>query len=149
MTTNGAPEAAEIALAMSECMNLLFLFAAPRVLASVRGSGMGGLDSAASLASLRRFLRHASGIRARAEAASKVGGSAGVGGDVERLVQAAMIVEEIAGALGTLRFEDPLPAPVVDRARRALSILGVSEPSGGWDPFEGFTIPYPLPSPQR
>jgi hypothetical protein len=158
MTTKEAPEAAEIALAMSECMNLLFLFAAPRVLASVRGSGMGGLDSAAALASLRRFLRHASGIRGRAVSA---GGAAGVSGDVERLVQAAMIVEEIAGALasmgtpapskspGTTRFEDPLPAPVVDRARRALSILGVSEPRGGWDPFEGFTVPYPPPSPQR
>ncbi len=142
MTTKEAPEAAAIALAMSECMNLLFLFAAPRVLASVRGSGMGGLDSVAALASLRRFLRQASGIRARAAS------STGVTGDVERLVEAAMIVEEIAGALGTTRFEDPLPAPVVDRARRALSILGMSEPKGGWDPFEGFTVPYPPPSPR-
>jgi hypothetical protein len=142
MTTKGAPEAAEIALAMSECMNLLFLFAAPRVLASVRGSGMDGLDSKAALASLRHFLRQASGIRARAAAAT------GVTGDVERLVQAAMIVEEITGTLGTIPFEEPLPAAVVDRARRALSILGASEPRGGWDAFEGFTIPYPPPSPR-
>ncbi len=171
MTTKGAPEAAEIALAMSECMNLLFLFAAPRVLASVRGSGMGGLDAQGALASLRRFLRHASGIRARADAGrvgepgrgspnpsgGRVGEpgrgspnpSGGPSGDVERLVQAAMIVEEIAGTLGTIRFEEPLPGTVVDRARRALSILGVSEPKGGWDPFEGFTVPYPPPSPRR
>src|SRR5262245_4444341 len=125
MTTTEAPAAAEIAHAMSECMNLLFLFAAPRVLASVRGSGTEGLDAPSALGALRRFLRHASGIRARAVSAGNPMG------DVERLVQSAMIVEEIAGALGTARFEDPLPAPVVDRARRALSILGVPEPAGG------------------
>ena len=149
MTEKEAPAAAEIANAMSECMNLLFLFAAPRVMGSVHKSGLGGLDAKTALASLRRFLRHASGIRARAEAASKVGGSAGVGGDVERLVQAAMIVEEIAGSLGAASFDQPLPAPVVERARRALSILGVSEPRDGWEAFEGFTIPYPPPSPRH
>jgi hypothetical protein len=143
MTTTEAPLTAEIANAMSECMNLLFLFAAPRVLASVRGSGGAGLDSATALGSLRRFLRHASGIRARA-----VRGS-GLTGDIERLVQSAMIVEEIAGALNVARFEDPLPAAVVDRARRALSIFGVPEPAGGWDGFEGFTLPYPPPSAPR
>ena len=142
MTTTEAPAAAEIAHAMSECMNLLFLFAAPRVLASVRGTGLAGLDGEAALVSLRRFLRHASAIRARADA------STGVAGDVERLVQSAMIVEEIAGALGNTPFDKPLPQPVVDRARRALSILGASEPAGGWDAFEGFTIPYPPPSPR-
>ena len=142
MTTKEAPQAAEIANAMSECMNLLFLFAAPRVLESVRGTGLSGLDGPTALGSLRRFLRHASGIRARADAQS------GVSGDVERLVQSAMIVEEIAGALGTTPFEKPLPAPVVERARRALAILGVSEPKGGWETFEGFTLPYPPPSPR-
>jgi hypothetical protein len=140
MTTQEAPQAAEIANAMSECMNLLFLFAAPRVLESVRGTGAPGLDSATALGSLRRFLKHASGIRARADARS------GVSGDVARLIESAMIVEEIAGALGTTPFEKPLPAPVVERARRAVAILGVSEPKGGWDAFEGFTVPYPLPS---
>jgi hypothetical protein len=139
MTTKEAPEAAEIAHAMSECMNLLFLFAAPRVLASVRGSGAAGLDSTTALGSLRRFLRHANGIRARAPKGTE---------DVERLVQAAMIVEEIAGALDPAHFDEPLPAAVVDRARRAVSILGVTEPKGGWDAFEGFTVPYPPPSPR-
>jgi hypothetical protein len=139
MTTKEAPEAAEIAHAMSECMNLLFLFAAPRVLASVRVTGAVGLDSTAVLGALRRFLRHANGIRARAFEGSE---------DVERLVQAATIVEEIAGALDPARFEEPLPAAVVDRARRAVAILGVSEPKGGWDVFEGFTVPYPPPSPR-
>ncbi len=136
-TPEDAPDAAAVAHAMSECMNLLFLFAAPRVLASVRGSGLGGLDSAATLASLRRFLRQANGIRARADSRS------GVTGDVARLVESAMIVEEIAGALGTARLEDPLPGPVVDRARRALAILGAAEPKGGWDAFEGFSVPLP------
>jgi hypothetical protein len=134
-----APAAAEIAKAMSECMNLLFLFAAPRVMGSVHGSGLGGLDATTALASLRRFLRHASDIRVRAQAAS---------GEIERLVQAAMIVEEIAGSLGAASFDQPLPAPVVERARRALFILGVSEPRGGWEAFEGFTVPYPPPSPR-
>jgi len=155
MTTTEAPEPAEISLAMSECMNLLFLFAAPRVFASVRGSGLGGLDPAGVLASLRRFLRHASGIRARALSAP-VGepGRAAAAGDVERLVQAAMLVEEIAGALdrgpsaSLAALHDPLPSPVVDLARRALSILGVPPPEGNWDTFEGFTLPYPPPSPQ-
>jgi hypothetical protein len=139
MTTKEAPAAAaEIAVAMSECMNLLFLFAAPRVLESVRGSGAGGLDAQAALGSLRRFLRQASGIRARAPK---------VEGDVERLVRAAMLVEEIAGAIDPARFAEPLPAAVVDRARRALEILGASAPPGGWDTFEGFTVPTPRADP--
>ena len=124
---------------MSECMNLLFLFAAPRVLASVRGTGAAGLDAAAVHGALRRFLRHANGIRARAREGTE---------DVDRLVEAAMIVEEIAGALDPARFDEPLSAPVVDRARRAVAILGVTEPKGGWDTFEGFTVPYPPPSPR-
>jgi hypothetical protein len=139
MTTNEAPAAAEIAHAMSECMNLLFLFAAPRVLATVRGSGSGGLEAPAALDALRRFLGHASAIRARALS------QRGVIGDIARLVESAMIVEEIAGALGAVRFEDPLPAAIVHRARRALAILGVPEPAGGWDGFEGFTVAMPPP----
>jgi hypothetical protein len=138
MTTE-APSPAEIAHAMSECMNLLFLFAAPRVLASVRGSGEGDVDAGTSLAALRRFLRCANGIRARAPS---------VTGDVARLVEAAMLVEEIAGELSASRSARDLPAAVVDRARRALAILGADEPKGGWDAFEGFTVPYPPPSPR-
>ncbi|MFT3764684.1 MAG: hypothetical protein QM820_04080 [Minicystis sp.] len=139
MPTNEAPAAAaEIAHAMSECMNLLFLFAAPRVLTAVRKSG-DGLEGPATLASLRRFLRQASGIRARAGE---------VTGDVDRLVRAAILVEEIAGTLGAGTFADPLPGPVVDRARRALSILGFEEPQGGWDEFDGFPVAYaPTPKP--
>lgn len=132
------PAAAEIALAMSECMNLLFLFAAPRVLTEVRKTD--GLDGAASLVSLRRFLRQASGIRARA--------AADAGGDVERLVRAAILVEEIAGVLGAATtVTDPLPGEVVARARRALTILGFEEPRGGWDDFDGFKVSYPAPPP--
>ena len=137
MSTKEAPAAAEIAHAMSECMNLLFLFAAPRVFTAVRKSG-GGLDGPASLASLRRFLRQASGIRAR---------TSEITGDIDRLVRAAILVEEITGTLGAGAFADPLPDGVVDRARRALTILGFEEPKGGWDEFDGFPIPYP-PSPK-
>jgi hypothetical protein len=141
MTTTEAPSSAEIAHAMSECMNLLFLFAAPRVLATVRGSGSGDVDTETSLASLRRFLRYANGIRARA---------ASVTGDIARLVEAAMVVEEIAGVLSAAPSPEgrDLPAAVVDRARRALAILGAVEPAGGWDAFEGFTVSYPPPTPR-
>ena len=142
MSTPEVPAEAEIAHAMSECMNLLFLFAAPRVLATVQKTGAVGLDGPTSLASLRRFLRTANGIRARASS------QAGDTGDVERLVQAAILVEEIAGTLGATGSVDPLPATVVERARRAVAILGFEEPSGGWDAFEGFTVPYPPPSPR-
>jgi hypothetical protein len=135
MSTKEAPAAAEIAHAMSECMNLLFLFAAPRVFTAVRKSS--GLDGPASLGSLRRFLRQASGIRARATE---------VTGDVDRLVRAAILVEEIAGTLSTAAMADPLPGSVVERARRALGILGFEEPKGGWDEFEGFPVSYPLPA---
>jgi hypothetical protein len=132
--------AAEVARAMSECMNLLFLFAAPRVFATVRRSGDGGLDAPSALASLRRFLSQAAGIRARATAKAE---------DVDRLVRAAILVEEIAGALGTASFDQPLPAGVVDRARQALAILGASAPAGGWETFEGFSVPYPPPPAER
>lgn len=129
-----APDAAEIAVAISECMNLLLFFAAPRVLAAVRREGA-GLDGAASVASLRRFLHQASGIRARSPRAQE--------GDVARLVDAAILVEEIAGTLGAgPALPDPLPTPVVERARRALAVLGFTEPRGGWDTFDGFPVAY-------
>jgi hypothetical protein len=140
MTTNAPALAAEVARAMSECMNLLFLFAAPRVLASVHGSGVDGLDGDSALTSLRRFLGQAAQIRARGTAKPE---------DVDRLVRAAMLVEEIAGALGTTSLDRPLPAGVVDRARQALAILGAPSPPGGWDAFEGFSVPYPPPPPER
>jgi hypothetical protein len=132
--------AAEVALAMSECMNLLLLFAAPRVFTIVQETGAAGLDTAHALGSLRRFLRQANGIRSRAPA---------VTGDVARLVSAAMIVEEIAGALGAVGLSDPLPAAVVDRARRALELFGFPAPPGGWDAFEGFSVPLPSPPSPR
>lgn len=139
MSTKEAPEAAEVALAMSECMSLLFLFAAPRVLAAVQRSGGAGLDGPHSMSSLRRFLHKASAIRARAAASE----------DVDRLVRAAIVVEEIAGAMGASGLSDPLPSAITDRARKALSILGFEEPAGGWEEFEGFSVPYPPPSPRR
>lgn len=139
MPTKEAPAEAEVALAISECMNLLFLFAAPRVFTAVRRSGGVGVDGEASLASLRRFLHQASGIRARATAMSD---------DVDRLVRAAMLVEEIAGTLVSASLTDPLPPSIVDRARTSLSILGFEEPQGGWDDFEGFAVPYPPVSPR-
>lgn len=133
MSTKEAPAAAEIAHAMSEAMNLLFLFAAPRVFSAVRKSG-GAADDATTLSSLRRFLRQANGIRARAVEPAA---------EVDRLVRAAILVEEIAGALSAGPVPDPLPEAVIDRARRALSILGFEEPGGGWDAFDGFPVSYP------
>jgi hypothetical protein len=127
-------QAAEVAHAVSEGTNLLFLFAAPRLLASMRGTGEAGLGGGAGLASLRRFVRVAGGVRARTRR--------GVDADVERLLDAAVLVEEIADALAAtdLPDGDPLPQPVVDLARRALDILGLAEPAGGWDAFEGFRV---------
>lgn len=136
MNQNEAPAAAEIAHAVSECMNLLLLFAAPRILTSIRRSGLSGLSDKTAGATLRRFLGNAASIRARSKEIS---------GDIERLIQAAIVVEELAGALGTATIEDDLPAPIVQRARLALSILGFPEPEGGWDAFEGFSIPFPQP----
>src|SRR5262249_2353219 len=98
------------------------------------------------------------------------GAPSSVSSDVERLVQAAMLVEEIAGTLDSGARErstmgpqaapnprapaepspalhDPLPAPLVERARPALSLLGVAPPEGNWDTFEGFTLPNPPPAP--
>jgi hypothetical protein len=142
METNEARHAAEVAKALSEAMNLLFLFAAPRVLESVRSTGSAGLDGATVREALRRFLRQASDIRARNDSRSTADP------DVARLVSAAMIVEEIAGALGPSPFESSLAPPVVERARRALLILGFPDPPGGWDAFDGFSLPNPPPSPR-
>lgn len=136
MTTSDPPAAAEIANAISEGMNLLFLFAAPLVLAAVRRSGFEAFDRASTTKALHRFLKNAGGIQARARTIS---------GDVERLVSAAALVEEIAAALPATSFEDALPARIVEPARRALSILGFTEPAGGWDAFEGFSVGYSLP----
>jgi hypothetical protein len=139
-TAPAAAAAAEIARAMSECMNLLFLFAAPRVMKSVGSSNLGGLDEPTVLASLRRFLKQASGIRARATAEAE---------DLDRLVRAAILVEEIAGELGAhhaaqgASLPSPLPPTVVARAQQALGILGMPAPEGGWDAFEGFSVPLP------
>jgi hypothetical protein len=138
VSTSNASQAAEIAHVVSQCLNLLFFFSAPRVFAAVRRSD--GLDRDASLASLRRFLRSASDIRARAPS---------ITGDVERLGRAAGMVEEVAGALALARFEEPLPDAVVKPARRALEALGFTEPAGGWDDFEGFDVPYPPAGPAK
>jgi hypothetical protein len=134
MNQSEAPASAEIAHAVSECMNLLLLFAAPRILTTIRRSGLAGLSDKMAGATLRRFLGNAASIRARTPTLT---------GDIERLIQAAIVVEEIAGALGTATIEDDLPAPIIERARLALSILGFPEPPGGWDDFEGFSIPFP------
>jgi hypothetical protein len=138
MNQSEAPAAAEIAHAVSECMNLLLLFAAPRILTTIRKTGLSVLSDKMAGATLRRFLGNAASIRARTQT---------ITGDVERLIQAAIVVEEIAGALGTATIELDLPAPIIDRARLALSILGFPEPQGGWDAFEGFSIPLPFPPP--
>jgi len=141
MSEDVGARAAEVARALSEGMNLLFFFAAPRVLVAVRASG--GLDEPTMLASLRRFLSVAAGIRARHRAEEPAPGD-----DVQRLTKLAMIVEEIAGELGArpLAGGDALPGTVVGRAREALSIFGMQPPPGGWETFEGFTLPSPPPS---
>jgi hypothetical protein len=83
-------------------------------------------------------LSHASGIRARNTAGAE---------DLDRLVRSAILVEEIAGELNATPAEAPLPAAVVERAREAIAILGMPTPAGGWETFEGFTVPYPPPPP--
>lgn len=124
--------AAEIAHAISDGMDLLFLLAAPRILATARG--LGAFEREHALDSLRRFLHNASGIRARSRSSTS---------DTDRLVNAAMLAEEIAGILPATPFEQPMPDAVVGLARRALAILGVAEPAGGWDDFDGFPVAYP------
>ena len=125
-----APRAAEVAHAMSQCMNLLFLFAAPRVFASVRSSSPESLASAAE--TLRAFVRTAEGIRAR---------SGTLSGDVGRVVEAASLVEEICEALPGAAIEDALPPAVVMPARRTLAVLGFPGPREGWDDFEAYVVP--------
>ena len=75
----------------------------------IRADAAGAVDRDGALGQLRRFLKTASGIRARATSPFPE--------DVERLIQAAAIVEEIAGALPAARFEDDLPATIVGPAR--------------------------------
>jgi hypothetical protein len=124
--------AAEVAHAMSECMNLLFLFAAPRVFASVRSSSPEALASATE--TLRRFVRTAEGIRQR---------NSSLSGDVGRVVEAATLVEAICEALPGSAIEEDLPAAVVLPARRTLAVLGFPGPREGWDDFDGFVVPTP------
>jgi len=122
-----ATRAAEVAHAMSQCMNLLFLFAAPRVFASVRSASPESLETATE--TLRAFVRTAEGIRDR---------NGTLAGDVGRVVEAATLVDEICNALGGERIAEDLPATVVMPARRTLAVLGFPGPSGGWDEFEGY-----------
>jgi hypothetical protein len=142
MSQSEAPAAAEIANSVSDCMNLLFLFAAPRVFGSIQRSGLPGLDDKTAGATLRRFLRNAVSIRARMTRGAPATPATN---DVERLVRAAMIVEEIAGELGVVRLAEDLPPAIIERSRRALDVLGFPEPKGGWDDFDGFLMPYPPP----
>jgi hypothetical protein len=115
-------------------MNLLFLFAAPRVYATYRWSAPTKLDHEAAATCLRRFLQTAAGIRQRAAAAA---------GDIDRVVRTAQLVEEIYGGLSSARFDDAFPPTIVERARTALVVLGFPPPAGGWDDFEGFPVPMP------
>ncbi|UQA61020.1 hypothetical protein [Polyangium aurulentum] len=134
MSRASDPQSAEVAHAMSSCMNILFLFAAPRVFASVRSSSPDGLDRTAVAETLRRFLKTAAGIRSRSSEVSE---------DVGRVMQAAAIVEEICGALPSAKLEDGLPSTIVEPARRTLAVLGFPGPQQGWDDFEGFEVPQP------
>ncbi|TKD10006.1 hypothetical protein [Polyangium fumosum] len=128
-----ATRAAEVAHAMSQCMNLLFMFAAPRVFASVRSASPEALASATE--TLRAFVRTAEGIRSR---------NGSLSGDVGRVIEAATLVEEICDALpGGAPIEEQLPPGVVEPARRTLAVLGFPGPREGWDEFEGFFVPTP------
>jgi hypothetical protein len=139
MSTKDTPDAADIARSMSECMNLLFLMSAPRVFASVQASGLPGLEAPTVIASFRRFLSHASGIRGRATANED---------ELDRLIRSAILVEEITATVASAGLGDALPAALSQRARDALAILGMVEPKGGWDAFEGFVVQPPTPSTQ-
>ena len=35
-----------------------------------------------------------------------------------------------------------------DKVVLVMNVYPFEEPSGGWDTFEGFTVPYPPPSPR-
>jgi hypothetical protein len=125
--------AAEVAHALSQCMNLLFLFAAPRVFASVRSSSPEALDDASVKETLRRFVRTAEGIRERNRSLT---------GDVGRVVEAAALVEEICGVLSD-PLEEEVPPSVIEPARKTLAVLGFPGPREGWDDFDGFVVPTP------
>lgn len=131
MSTSRA-HAAEVAHAMSQCMNLLFLLAAPRVFESVRSSSPETIGDAPE--TLRRFVSTAEGIRSR---------SASLSGDVERVVTAAALVSEICAALPGGKLEQGLPSAVVEPARKTLAVLGFPGPREGWDEFEAFSVPTP------
>jgi len=135
MIQGNVPPAAEIAHTISECMNLLFLFAAPRVYATYRWSSPTKLTREAADDCLLRFIQTAAGIKER---------SPEVTGDVEQVVQAALIVEQLRKVLPRSPFDDALPQAVVDPAREALAVLGFPPPTGGWDDFEGFPVPLPI-----
>jgi hypothetical protein len=135
MLRASGPWAAEVAHAMSQSMNLLFLLAAPRVFASVRSSSPDGLDPVGVTETLNLFLKTAANIRERAPSLS---------GDVGRMVEAAAFVEEICGALPSARLDDGLPESIVQPARKTLAVLGFPGPREGWDDFDGFVVPNPM-----
>jgi len=134
MSTANTSVAAEIAYAMSECMNLLFLFAAPRVYSTFRWSSPDPPQRETVEACLARFLETAEGIRARSDARSE---------DVERVVEVAAIIHEMQPTIAAMRFDEPLPVAIVESARQALLTLGFPPPEGGWDEFEGFVVRMP------
>ncbi|HSN99158.1 MAG TPA: Nif11-like leader peptide family natural product precursor [Candidatus Nanopelagicales bacterium] len=117
---------------MSECMNLLFLLAAPRVYASCRWSSPEPVGPESAEASLARFVDAVHGIRERATASPE---------EMVRLAQAAGICQDLRRCLPGARFDDALPEDVVEPARRALAALGFPPPAGGWDSFDGFPVP--------
>src|SRR4051812_46436214 len=135
MTTGNVPPAAEIAHTISECMNLLFLFAAPRVYATYRWSSPTKLTREAADDCLLHFIQTAAGIKER---------SVEVTGDVEQVVKAALIVEHLRKSLPRSPFDDALPEAIVAPSREALAVLGSPPPAGGWDDFEGFPVPFPI-----
>jgi hypothetical protein len=136
MSTGNVPPEAEIAHAISESMNLLFLFAAPRVFATYLWSSPTKLTREAADDCLLRFIRTAAGIKER---------SPEVKGDVEQVVKAALIVEQLRKSLPAAHIDDALPQEVVEASRRALAALGFPPPAGGWDDFEGFPVPFQMP----
>jgi len=139
MITGNVPPAAEIAHTISECMNLLFLFAAPRVYATYRWSSPTKLTPKDADDCLLRFIQTAAGIKER---------SPKVTGDVEQVVKAALIVEQVRKSIPRSRFDEALPPASVELSRQALAALGFPAPKGGWDEFEGFPVPMPtMPKP--
>lgn len=134
MSEPNATQAAEVAHAMSECMNLLFVFAAPRVFESYRLSSPTPVAPAAAEACLARFVAAARGIRERATASEE---------EIHRVSQVAVLCEELRRSLATTSFDAPLPAAVIQPARRALAALGFPTPAAGWDAFDGYPVSAP------